>query len=246
MLDALPPDQQASVFTHCERISLVQGARWLMDEFTIKIDDDTLGDWLRARRATQSDLAPARKAPPARLSVLSDDLQDAIFQLCNPVPLHAGVPLLKEKLDIHIGMTALGNWLRKRRIGIAASDRLDKIREASECATLIRKAFGPASEITDANIAHFAQAVFEEFSKPGADRDDKRLVPYMALTLKARDQELKAHGIALAVEKFKASLRTKLEIALHALGREIQGNQSAQVKYLELKDQLASNTAKPS
>jgi hypothetical protein len=61
----------------------------------------------------------------------------------------------------------------------------------------------------------------------------------MDLAIKARAQELKNRNLDLEVEKFKVSLRTKLEAGLEALAGEIQGNDHAMAKYRELKEELA-------
>jgi hypothetical protein len=69
-------------------------------------------------------------------------------------------------------------------------ERLDRIKSASEQATMIARAVGDAVEISEANSVQFAQAVFEEFSKDPDDRDEQRLVRYMNLALKSRAVEL--------------------------------------------------------
>ena len=49
-LDKLPEDLQEAVFTHCEKVKLEDGARWLKSEFDIELSPQRLGKWLEKVR----------------------------------------------------------------------------------------------------------------------------------------------------------------------------------------------------
>jgi hypothetical protein len=239
-IDRLSPAQQQAVFDYCRHVNLEEGLRWIEAEFGLQLKKGSLSRWLSKERGRRSTSVYTRKTrPDSRLGILKPDQQELVFAACKDLTLEKGVPWIEEHLKIQVSAPALSRWLKKKREDKAHLERFDKIRDASEHATLIRDAFGTGGEITDANIVCFTQAVFEEFTKDDGNRDEKRLVRYMDLALKARDQELKARGIELGVEKFKAALRTKLEAGLEALAQEIQGNDHAMAKYRELKEELS-------
>jgi hypothetical protein len=67
----------------------------------------------------------------------------------------------------------------------------------------VKDVFGQSTPLTVANSVLFASAVFNEFRKPEAGRDDNRLIRYMDLALKARDLEIKATAVQLYFERMR-------------------------------------------
>lgn len=81
--------------------------------------------------------------------------------------------------------------------------QLDKLRDASNFATLVGKAVGTATEINEANSVLISQIVFEEMRKPAGERDEERLVAYMKLALQAWAQVLRSRAVDLGYNRFK-------------------------------------------
>ena len=87
---------------------------------------------------------------------------------------------------------------------------LAQLRDTQQGASLINHAAGASTPITVGNGVLFANAIFNEFRKPGADRDEDRLIRYMDLALKARNMEIRASAVHLNYERFR------LEAAKHS------------------------------
>jgi hypothetical protein len=83
------------------------------------------------------------------------------------------------------------------------SVRLGQVCDARDHATLIGDVIASATAITNANVSLIAQAVFEELMKPAEERDEARVARYMAVALKARDQEIKDKSLCLAERRFQ-------------------------------------------
>ena len=174
-----------------------------------------------------------------RMAKLSAKDQEDVFAHCSKFTLKLGVVWLLETYKVTLCRSSLGRWLSQRRLHENAPEALEKLRYTRDFVRLIQRVFKSATGITTANSVIMAQAVFEELAKPEKKRNEERLTSYMQLALKARDQELKETAIALGNDKFKASLRTKLEAGLDALAERIQENDAAMEKYRELKEELA-------
>jgi hypothetical protein len=153
--------------------------------------------------------------------------------------LEEGIEWIKATYSVQIKKSALSDWLRHRRMQSVVSGQLEHYRENSAKATLIGNVIGTALHVDDVNLRMIQQAIFDELNLPKESRSEDRLTAYMDLAIKARAQELKNRNLDLEVEKFKVSLRTKLEAGLEALAGEIQGNDHAMAKYRELKEELA-------
>jgi transposase len=186
-LGKLTPEQQQAVFAYCENKTIAEGIQWLKKEFHLTIGTNTLSRWLRGQRAERSAVLPGRKTrPDCKLGMLKPEQQEEVYKHCGGISLDEGVRWIQEELDVEVSSSSLGTWLRKRRIDKANAERLEEIRNDSDRATLVGKVFGAAAALTEANTILFAQAVFEEFLKPVAERDEKRLVQYMNIALKGR------------------------------------------------------------
>jgi hypothetical protein len=109
---------------------------------------------------------------------------------CERISREEGVSWIKEQFNIDLSASALGIWLRKRRIDANFALHLESIRDDTERARLVAEVFGAAATLTKANSVLIAQAVFEEFRRPAAERDEKRLTQYMNLALKGRSVDL--------------------------------------------------------
>lgn len=170
---------------------------------------------------------------------LEPDQRYPVFKRCELLTLPEGVEWLKSEHKIETSPGRLGVWLNKIRIDLSNATQTELVRDDRDRATLMGGVMGAATAITGANVTLIAQAVFEEFRKPAEKRDEQRLVNYMQLALKARAHDLKSRVVELDGEKFKAAIRTKLQMGLDALAKEIQRNKRALVKYQELKEELA-------
>jgi len=138
----------------------------------------------------------------SRIGQLTAEEQDEVIAHCDSIKLGDSVDWLKGRFDITITETALSKWLKKKRVERLVATRLDEIRQARDQAMLIGKVVGTATEITDANIALIAQAVFEELVKPPEERDETKLAKYMALAIQLKNQHLKGRAGDLAYERF--------------------------------------------
>jgi hypothetical protein len=69
-------------------------------------------------------------------------------------------------------------------------ERLQRIEDNRDRASLVNQVCQGSDAMTEANAALFAQAIFEEFNKPAEEQDEKRLVQYMSVALKARSVDL--------------------------------------------------------
>ena len=80
-IDALEPEQQDAVFAQCNRagVTLEAGAKWLRDEFDLKISPQRLGKWLEKMRIDQDfrDVLSDVRADRDRATLLSRELGDA-------------------------------------------------------------------------------------------------------------------------------------------------------------------------
>jgi hypothetical protein len=94
-------------------------------------------------------------------------------------------------------------------VGGSIGARLDEISDTSREANLICKAFGKASEITEANLVLLAQATSQELAKKPEERDAKLLAQYFAIALRARDLDLKDSAHQLCREKHYYDLARK-------------------------------------
>jgi len=187
----LAPEQQAAVFAHCEGSTLDESVRWLLANYNLKIERSCLAEWLRARRAQRSLAISARKIrPDSKLGMLEPAQRDAVFLHCEHITQKEGVLWIKEQFNVDLSASALGIWLQKRRIDANFALHLESIRDDNERASLVAEVFGAAATLTKANCVLIAQAVFEEFRKPAAERDEKRLSQYMNLALKGRTVDL--------------------------------------------------------
>jgi hypothetical protein len=232
-LDKLDADEQEAVRAHCEHISLPEGIRWLKAEFDIDITGAGLSAWLRKRRLRKSAAAPIRKTHPScKLSKLTPEQQDMIFAHCGTAPLEEGAAWIKKEFAIDLAGNNLGRWLHRQRLQRALEPRLAHIRDMSDCATLVRNILGAATELTEANIILVAQIVFEEFSKPVAERDHERLVQYMKLVLQARNQDIRNRSVDLAYERHHldvATLATRHAAQLQEISAG-EGSESEKIK----------------
>jgi hypothetical protein len=177
----------------------------------------------------------------ARLDDLTGEQQELVCEHCDrpSCTLEAGAKWLASEFDITLSAVALGKWLERKRIERSFAQTLSSIRSDAEKANLVGEALGSVEGITSANVTLISQAVFEEMRKPEKQRNIKTIYLLMQHALKAREQDLKQRSLDLEIEKFKSSIRTKLESALDALGEVIQGNKKALQKYNELKEELA-------
>jgi hypothetical protein len=139
----------------------------------------------------------------ALLNRLKPEQQDEVIAYCESTTLEAGVAWLKAQFNIGISTCALSRWLKKQKLDVAAAIRLKEIRAARQYATLIGKAVGSTSELTEANSVLIAQAVFEELLKPEEKRDQARVAKYMNVALKAKDQQMRDKSLSLAESRFR-------------------------------------------
>jgi hypothetical protein len=143
-----------------------------------------------------------RKKSGMRLDRLTREQRDAMFENCERMRLEDGVVWIKEQYNVEVAIQTLRKWLGKERDDKAAGEQLQNIRDDKDRALLMERVIGPSSVFTDANSTLFAQAVFEEFRKPAEERDQERLIRYMELAIKAKNQELKERVIKLGYDKF--------------------------------------------
>ena len=201
-LDRLKPEQQEAVFAHCEKGTIAEGRRWVKTEFDVQISISCLSVWLQKRRSQQSIMAPERKIrTDCKLNILDREQQEAIYAHCESVSVNEGVRWIKEEFDLEVCFSGLTRWLQRQRTDKALMDRLEDIRDDRDRALLMGRVIGSATPITEANSVLFSQAVFEEFRKASGERDEGRLVKFMALALKAREQELKSRTVDLGFSR---------------------------------------------
>jgi hypothetical protein len=90
----------------------------------------------------------------------------------------------------------------KRRAKALPKPGVTPLEDDSNRASFVGDVFARLNELTDKNIESFAQAVFEEFRKAPPERDESRLVRFMAIALKARDQHIRVRSVDLARDRF--------------------------------------------
>ena len=139
---------------------------------------------------------------------LSQEQKDATFAHCQTVRIVDGVRWIKEHLNIRIGKSALGSWLQQERVRRPMLPVLAEIRDNQQGASFVSEAGAP-TPLTVANSLLFANAVFKEFNKPEAERDENRLIRYMDLALKARDLEIRASAVQLSYERLRLEASKK-------------------------------------
>lgn len=159
------------------------------------------------------------------LNRLTPDQQEEVLAYCEGVTIREGITWLEAQFNVTLSKRSLSDWLKKRRIDLAAVARLKEIRQARDHAARIGKVISSATELTEANTVLIAQAVFEELMKPEEHRDEARLARYMSAALKARGQEIKDKSLSLAESRFrfdasKAALREAARLQEINLGPE--------------------------
>jgi len=190
-LEMLAPELQEEILAHCKNLTQKEGAQWLKEEHGIEAGMTSLGKWLTEKQERRSILKPARKTrADSRLGILPADAQENIFSHCETVTLEEGVKWLREEMKIESSAQGLSRWLMKRRADMSMEERLEEIRDDSKRAKMVGDLFGAATALSEANCVLVAQAVFEEFRRPAAERDSKRLMQYMGMALKARTVDL--------------------------------------------------------
>lgn len=137
------------------------------------------------------------------LNQLPLDQQVEVFARCESATLDEGVKWLKTQFDITLARQNLSVWLKQQRLDLAAAARLKEIRQARDCSRLFSKVLASATELTETNSVLIAQAVFEELMKEEKDRDETRIVKYMAVALKARENEIRGKSVSLAGSRFR-------------------------------------------
>ena len=182
-----------------------------------------------------------------KLDALSKEHQEMIFDHCEPAGfnLAAGSSWLKAEFDIELSPQRLGKWLDKIRNQQKNAAQLDallaKIKNTTAaCDPILQaaqsnKALLAASEVA----AHGLLAAQLSGDEAKIKFYSDVLVTVVKPALKVADIEAKRDQITLESEKFKASIRTKIEAGLEELSKEIQGNPRALAKYKELKEELA-------
>ncbi len=140
--------------------------------------------------------------PDCKLGQLSLEQQRTTFAHCDRVSLAEGVQWVKRQYDLQVSNSALSAWLRRHRPSRPVAGPLQRLGDNRDLATFVGNVIGTATEITDQNIVSFAQAVFEEFQKTAEERNERRLVQFMTLALKAKDQEIRARSVDLAQDRF--------------------------------------------
>jgi hypothetical protein len=165
---------------------------------------------------------PRKPRPEGRMNALTQAQKDAAFAWCETASIRQGVLWIKEQFNLRVSRAALGRWLREQRIANSMAPEIARLRENQDRAAVIGEVAGTATTITVANSVLFSQAVFEEFSKPEPQRNQKLMVHYMELALAAREQELKGNAIALAFSRFHfdaAKTALKQAAALQSINR---------------------------
>jgi hypothetical protein len=144
-----------------------------------------------------------KKRPESRMGRLTQPQQDLAFDHCHTIPVRDAVLWLKAQFNLQISKSALALWLRQQRVERSMAAELAALRDNQHGATLVEEVFGQSTPLTIANSVLFASAVFNEFRKPEAERDQNRLVRYMDLALKARDLEIRASAVQLNYERMR-------------------------------------------
>jgi hypothetical protein len=180
----------------------------------------------------------------AILDKLTPDQQRIVFEKCEPLDLAVGVKWIAAEFGIDISDTRLSVWLEKKRKRADNDAKLEKllgkIEETSRAADPIllasksHKALLAAAEVSAHNLL---QAQLDGDIAAIKFYSDV-LTTVVKPALKVAENETKKEKVALDAEKFKASIRTKLETGLDALAKEIQGNAKALKLYNELRGEL--------
>ena len=143
--------------------------------------------------------------PDSRMRRLTPEQQDTAFAHCQTVSIRDGVRWLKEQFDLSINRNSLGIWLQEQRVERSMAAELAELRENQQASVFMTGAAGLSSTpITAANSVLLANAVFKEFRKPVAERDENRLIRYMVLALKARELEIKASAVRVNSQRFRS------------------------------------------
>jgi hypothetical protein len=148
-------------------------------------------------------LLKRKPRPESRLQRLTPQQQDTAFAYCQTTSVRDAVRWLKEQFNLTLSKSSLSRWLQQQRIERSMAAELAELRDNQQGALLITDVAGASTPLTVANSVLFANAVFNEFRKPPAERDENRLVRYMDLALKARDLEIRASAVQLAAERFR-------------------------------------------
>jgi hypothetical protein len=147
--------------------------------------------------------------PNARMQRLTPLQKDSCFAHCETTPVREAVRWIKAQFNITISKSSLSAWLREQRIERSMSAELAALRDNHYGASLVSDVAGASTPITVANSVLFASAVFNEFKKSPAERDENRLVRYMDLALKARDLEIRASAVQLSFERYRSDAARK-------------------------------------
>ena len=143
-----------------------------------------------------------KKRPENQISRLTPSQRDAAFTHCETVSLSEGVLWIKDQFNIRVTARTLSAFLREQRLARSMEPELNRLRDNRDRASLLGQVVNSATSLTVANSVLFSQAIFEEFRKPDDKRDETRLIHFMELALKAREQELKASAIDLSFDRF--------------------------------------------
>jgi hypothetical protein len=170
-------------------------------------------------RKTRSESRMQRLAPPQQDRGGGGDKRRlaggrAAYNFCRTASLKEALPWLKSQFNITIGKSALSTWLQEQRIERSMAAELAALRDNQQAAHLISNVAQASAPLTIANSLLFASAVFNEFRKPEAQRDETRLARYMDLALKARDLEIRASAVQVSFERMRLDSAKKTPHAL--------------------------------
>lgn len=193
---------------------------------------------------------PTRKPNSnSRLKKLPDETQATIEAWCKDSGLEAVVARCASELSVVTNRSSLSEWLRWRSAVRELQEDFTQAQDAASAATELLKQVDPGASAEKLHAV--GQLMFTQLALKA--KDPEAFVALGKLELARRDLEARVNGfkakyeqkereLDLANEKFRATLRTKLEEGLEALRVELSGNAKAEAAFRQLQEALKANS----
>jgi hypothetical protein len=189
---------------------------------------------------------PTRKANSnSRLKNLDEETQARIAEWCAEDGLSATASRCLAELQISTNRDSLSKWLKWRKDVLPLKQHFDSADSQAKAATELLKQVDPTSSAE--KLRAFGQLMF--MAKAVETKNAEDFVAVGRLGLQAQELEAKINGfkatygqkertLKFETEKWRASLRTKIEQGLEALKAELVGNSKAEAIFRQLTEAL--------